>query len=306
MRVLQPITRFDEELAYPLTFVHLCMAESAKTKPQNQSDMILCYETVTTEGAKHERFMYVLHGIFGSGRNWASVARRLVQARPQLGVRLIDLRQHGASQGFAPPHSIAAAAADLQALASELAEQPFAILGHSFGGKVALMYAREHGADLAQVWLIDSTPDARAPGGTSWQMMELVRAAPREYASREDLVAFLGRHGIAAPVGQWMATNLERAGNGFRWRFDLDAIEELMNDFFTVDLWDVIEQPPGQLHIHVVKAQESSVLTPEAIQRVKAAAARSQRVFFHEVAGGHWVNADNPGALLELLVQHLT
>jgi esterase len=268
--------------------------------------MILRHETVTADGATPERFIYFLHGIFGSGRNWSSVARRLVQARPQLGVRLIDLRQHGASQGFAPPHTITAAAADLQALASELKEQPFAVLGHSFGGKVALMYAREHGAELAQVWLIDSTPDARAPGGTAWQMLELVRAAPHEYASREDLVAFLVQRGIAAPVGQWMATNLERAGNAFRWRFDLGAIEQLMNDFFTVDLWDVIEQPPGQLHIHVVKAQESSVLTPEAIQRLKAAAARTQCVFLHEVAGGHWVNAENPGALLDLLVQYFS
>jgi pimeloyl-ACP methyl ester carboxylesterase len=268
--------------------------------------MILRHETVTAEGAASERFIYFLHGIFGSGRNWASVARRLVQARPHLGVRLIELRQHGASQGFAAPHTIAAAAADLQALASELNEQPLAVLGHSFGGKVALMYAREHGSELAQLWMIDSTPDARAPGGSAWQMLELVRAAPREYASRDDLVALLVQHGIAAPVGQWMATNLERAGSVFRWRFDLDAIEQLMNDFFTVDLWDVIEEPPGRVQVHVVKAQESSVLTPQAIQRIQAAAARTQRVFFHEIAGGHWINADNPGALLDLLLRYLS
>jgi pimeloyl-ACP methyl ester carboxylesterase len=221
-------------------------------------------------------------------------------------VRLIDLRQHGASQNFEPPHTIAAAAADLERLATELNEQPSAVLGHSFGGKVALMYAREHGDALDQLWLIDSTADARAPSGTAWQMLQHVRAAPREFASREELVSYLSQKGIAQPVGQWMATNLERANNGFRWRFDLAAIEQLMKDFFVVDLWEVIENPPGHLQSHIVKAQESSVLTPEAVQRIQAAAAATQRVHFHEVAGGHWVNAENPNALHELLVQYLT
>jgi esterase len=268
--------------------------------------MILRYETIAAEAATPTRFAYFLHGIFGSGRNWAGVARRLVRAKPEFGVRLIDLRQHGASQNFEPPHTIAASAADLERLAAQLKEQPSAVLGHSFGGKVALMYAREHGDALDQVWLIDSTPDARAPSGTAWQMLQLVRKAPSQYASRDELVALLAQSGIAEPVGQWMATNLERVDGVFRWRFDLDAIEQLMNDFFVVDLWDIVEDPPGHMQVHIVKAEESSVLTPEAVQRIQAAAARTSRVFFHEVSGGHWVNADNPAALHDLLVQYLT
>src|SRR5262245_5944599 len=158
--------------------------------------MTLAYDTVVDEGATPSRFVYMLHGVFGSGRNWAGVARRLVRARPQLGVRLIDLRQHGSSQNFAPPHTLAAAAADLSQLARELNEEPAVVLGHSFGGKVALMYAREHGAQLEQVWIVDSTPEARAPGGSAWQMLQLVRAAPREYKSREELVPYLEQNGI--------------------------------------------------------------------------------------------------------------
>src|SRR5687768_4212315 len=87
------------------------------------------------------RRLYVLHGIFGAGRNWASIARKLVRTRRDWSVRLIDLRQHGASQGFPAPHTLSAAAADVDYLARELNEQPAAVLGHSFGGKVALMYA---------------------------------------------------------------------------------------------------------------------------------------------------------------------
>jgi esterase len=110
---------------------------------------------------------------------------------------------------------------------------------------------------------------------------------------------------IPTPTAQWMATNLEQQdGGAYRWRFDLDAIEEMLNDFFRQDLWSVLENPPGQTRIHIVKAQESSVLTPAAVERVRQLS-KQGRVFYHEVAGGHWVNADNPDGLLALMTQYL-
>ena len=50
---------------------------------------------------------------------------------------LVDLRMHGASQDFSPPHTLAACVADLRALENSIG--PFhGVIGHSFGGKVAL------------------------------------------------------------------------------------------------------------------------------------------------------------------------
>ena len=251
--------------------------------------------------------MYVLHGIFGSGRNWSSVIRHFVHDRPNWLARLIDLRMHGASQGFAPPHTIATAAADLAALAKYENETPAAILGHSFGGKVALAYARDYGAALREVWVIDSTPEARAPAGSAWQMLELIRTVPREFDNRDELIALLTRSGVATPTAQWMATNLERDDQSgrYHWRFDLDALEAMLRDFFNEDLWNVLENPPGNCEIHMVKAKESSVLSPSAIARIDRLHEQNGRVFFHEIAGGHWVNADNPDALLALMTAHL-
>ena len=258
---------------------------------------ILNFDTVGEGGHR----LYMLHGIFGAGRNWASIARKLVRERRDWSVRLIDLRQHGASQGFPAPHTLESAAHDLDYLARELGETPAAVLGHSFGGKVALMYARTHNPE--QVWLIDSTPEVRAPSGSAWEMLEVIRAAPSDYASRDELVAYLGEHGIPVPTSQWMATNLEFSDRRYRWRFDLDSIEALLQSFFRTDLWDVIES--GTSDVHVVKATESSVLSAESIARVRAAEAGG-RVHFHEVPGGHWLNADNPDAVVQLLVQNLS
>lgn len=259
--------------------------------------------STTLEGSG-PRLLYVLHGIFGSGRNWASVMRRFVRDRPEWSARLIDLRQHGASQGFPPPHTIEAAARDLADLAAHEGETPAAVLGHSFGGKVALMYARLHGQALENIWVIDSTPEARIPDGSAWKMLELIRRVPREFANRDELVQLLVRYGIPLPTAQWMATNLELADGRYRWRFDFDALEEMLRSFFATDLWDVLENPPGAAQIHIVKAEESSVLSPAALARIEQIS-KNGRVHLHIIEGGHWVNADNPDALLALMAQYM-
>jgi esterase len=248
-------------------------------------------------------WMLFLPGIFGQGRNWNSVARRVVRQRPEWGAVMVDLRMHGGSLGFAPPHTIGAAAADLASLAEPIGAEPAVVVGHSFGGKVALEYLRQHPDRLRQLWVIDSTPAPREPGGSAWAMLRILRSLPDVFASRSDVVAALERSGVATPIASWMATNLAHRPDGYRWRFDLDAMEELLRDFFATDLWDVVDDPPGRTEIHVVKASESSILTPDSLERIRNAA--PGRVFLHEVQGGHWLNADNPDAVVALLAERL-
>jgi len=266
------------------------------------TEPILGHERVAT--GQPDRWLYVLHGIYGAGRNWATVAKRVTRERPDWGAVLIDLRQHGASQDFPPPHTIVAAAEDVVRLARGTGDDPGAVLGHSFGGKVALAFARRALPTLRQVWLIDSTPEAREPGGSAWTMLDVVRSLPDRFTGRDQLISALTDRGIATPTAQWMATNLVRDGDEYRWRFDPDAMEQLLRDFFRTDLWSVVERPPEDVTVHIVKAEESSVLSPDAVARIEAAAAHAP-VHLHQVAGGHWLNADNPDALVELLVREL-
>lgn len=265
--------------------------------------MTLNTEPITAPGAAPERWLYVLHGIFGMGRNWGTVARKLVAERPEWGAVLVDLREHGASQGFAPPHTIEAAAADL--LETTRAERPAAaVAGHSFGGKVALAYTAEAPEPLVQTWVIDSTPAARAaPSGSAYEMLMAVRALPSRFESREALVQALEAEGVDRPVAQWMATNLERRDDALVWRFDLDAMQALLEDFFRRDLWPVLETPPNDVAIEVVRATRSSVLDADAVARIRALA--HGRVTLHELEGGHWLNADNPGGVISLLAAGL-
>src|SRR5688572_33089052 len=98
------------------------------------------------------RVALVLHGVFGSGSNFRSLMKSLAAERPEWRFVLVDLRLHGRSLEAPPPHSLAACAGDLAELTRALALSPAAVIGHSFGGKVALSYAERPPPSLQQVW----------------------------------------------------------------------------------------------------------------------------------------------------------
>lgn len=271
------------------------------TQPQNP---VLSHTRVVAKDAEPKLWMLMLHGIFGSGRNWGTIARRLVEARPEWGVLLVDLRNHGGSRGFPGPHTLQATADDVDRLVAELDFHAAAVVGHSFGGKVALAYAQHHGAELRQVWVMDSTLAVRQPEGSAWEMIDLVRGLPQEFASRQEAVAALMGAGLSEGLAQWMAINLEPVEGRYRWRIDFDVMEEMLLDFFRTDLWSVVESPPAEVEVHIVKATESSSLDDEAARRVEAAS-QGGRVHLHLLQGGHWINTDNPEGVVDLLRSRL-
>lgn len=266
----------------------------------------LHHHRVHAPGASPERWMFLLHGIYGAGRNWNRVARDVVAARPDWGVIPLDLRGHGRSEPGVPPHTLDACVDDLLRLRDALGHPVDAVLGHSFGGKVALLLGDRPEAGISSVVVIDSTPDARAPEGSAWGMLRVLRGAPGPFADREAGIAAVEGFGYDRPVAQWMGTNLEPApgGNGLRWRLDAAQMEALLRAFFARDAWPVLEAAVGP-EIHMVRATRSRILTPAAIERIEHAGAVTGRVRLHEIEGGHWLNADNPAAVTALVAEVL-
>ena len=260
----------------------------------------LHHETITAPGAAPARRMLLLHGIYGAGRNWGSVARRLVRARPAWSIVLVDLRSHGGSPRLSP-HTVEACADDLLRLEDRLGAPADAVLGHSFGGKVALVHARRRATGPAQLWVVDSAPGAGRPGGGAWRMLGVLRRYPGPFGSRAEAVAAVEAEGFPPLVANWMAINAVRRGDALEWRLDPDEMEAYLRDYFRTDAWDVAESPPRGTAVHFVKALGSSVLGEQDVSRIRAAGGRTGRVFLHEAEGGHWLNTENPAAIHELL-----
>jgi pimeloyl-ACP methyl ester carboxylesterase len=86
---------------------------SASTPPPWHTRAVparLYHERIAQSDAAPDRWLVLTHGIYGAGSNWRSIARKVNERRPEWGVVLVDLRQHGRSEPGPPPHTIAACA----------------------------------------------------------------------------------------------------------------------------------------------------------------------------------------------------
>ena len=253
--------------------------------------------------------MLVLHGIFGSGANWRTFARKLVARRPDWGIVLVDLRMHGASQGAQSPHTLAAAAQDLDVVVEQLVQNGKlvrAVCGHSFGGKVALSY-RDRSTRMDQTWILDASCLAHPerfsdPNNSVVRVLRVLQSAPKAFPSREDFVGWVVDQGLAKPLAQWLAMNLEPIGQEYRSRLQIDAIEELLTDYYESDLWSEL-QDDTKGEVLVVQAGKSDVLDAIEMERLQAV---GKHVTLLQIPGaGHWLHVDALPQLIDLVAERL-
>jgi len=268
--------------------------------------MVLAHELVTPEQPP-ERWMLFLHGILGRRANWRSFARRWVQARTGWGAVLVDLRDHGDSQGLPGPRTVAAAGADLLALAPPDGRIA-GVLGHSFGGKVAIAAAeqlRSVGRPLDELWVVDAPPGPRTQprDRTTDRVFELLERLPDRFASRSEFIDAVVAGGIAKSVAQWLATNLIEIDGG-RWRFGLplERLRALLDDFVRVDLWPIVEaEADAGTRVTLVLGGRSEAVFGAERARAEALAAAGRIAVAVIDGAGHWVHVDRPDALLDVL-----
>ncbi len=265
----------------------------------------LFYRIVAADDARPERALMILHGILGQGRNWHTLARELTTRRPDWAVVLVDLRMHGRSQGFTPPHTVAACAGDLLALRPELPLPLRAVAGHSFGGKVALAFAEEAPPDLERVFVLDATPAAGPPATGIVQVMTVLPAVPMPQPSREALVRAMVARGLPERVARWLATNAGYEGKHLVWRVDLDAVRSMLEDFLQQDFRDPLARPGKRVAIHVVKGERSPAISQEIYAWLQALPETSRVTADTLPNAGHWLHTDNPEGLLSILLRYL-
>jgi pimeloyl-ACP methyl ester carboxylesterase len=250
-----------------------------------------------------------LHGILGRGINLRMIARRFIETRPEWAAWLVDLRGHGRSPKGAPAPSLEAAAWDVVNVSAG-AELPLcAIVGHSFGGKVALEAARLGGLNsLDHVVAIDSAPGSTAPfhGGESpLDVIDVLDSLPREFRSKGDFIRAVMEAGKTRTLAEWLAGSVERKNDHVELNLDLDEIRALIFDYFARDLWPVVEYPPAGVNVHLIIAESSRSFSPADRERALRIAAANPRVTADILPGGHWLHVDNSDGVLRKLIEYI-
>ncbi len=165
--------------------------------------------------------LVILHGMLGSSRNWQTAGRDLAALRR---VVALDLRNHGQSP-HAEPMTYAAMASDVLAWMDGQGLHRAEVMGHSMGGKVAMLLACRHPDRVAGLFLVDI-----APKDYHWRAHREEFAAMNElqlgdlHSRAEAEIRMEGRVPSFA-MRKFLATNLERGGDGaFRWQVNLPVM----------------------------------------------------------------------------------
>ena len=239
--------------------------------------------------------LIVLHGLFGSGTNWRSIARALAHCRT---VHLLDARNHGAS-----PHTwqmdYAALAGDVIAWMDRAGLARADVIGHSMGGKTAMRLALDTPERVSQLIVVDIAP---GPSGSDHlPLIDAMLAMPvHVFTSRAQADAALAQVLDTPALRAFLLQNLVAHDNGLRWRINLRAIRDSMPALLGFDV------EPGRRYTGpavFVRGEASDYLRDEHTSAIHALfpAARIETI----AGAGHWVHAEQPQRFLALISQHL-
>lgn len=235
-----------------------------------------------TEAVAHPPLL-IAHGLFGSGRNWGVIARRLADTRQ---VRAVDMRNHGESPRY-PTHSYPDLAADLAEVIRHIGA-PVDLLGHSMGGKAAMQLALTQPDLIRRLVVADIAPVAYSHNQTrhidAMRALDLTGLSTRGEADRR-LSAVIEDPGLRAFFLQSLDLKAE---GGPRWRLNFDVLEAEMGKIVG---WPGTQGAFPRPALFLT-GSESHYVKPEYRDTIRALFPMAR---FAKLPGaGHWLHAEKP------------
>ena len=165
--------------------------------------------------------MLVLHGMLGSARNWQTTGRDLAA---HFHVFALDARNHGKSP-HAPEMNYDVLAGDIIAWMDSRGMVKAVLVGHSMGGKTAMLLACRHPNRVERLVVVDIAPKdyywiAHRAEFAAMNELDLASLQSRQEAEMR-FEARVPSHGMR----KFLTTNLDRAdGGGWRWTVNLPVL----------------------------------------------------------------------------------
>lgn len=239
--------------------------------------------------------LVILHGLFGSLDNWHNLSR---QWGGHYNVFALDLRNHGRS-----PHSeefnYRVIGEDLiEFLASQGLERAN-FLGHSLGGKAAMHFALAHPERVGKLIVVDIAPRAYPPSHVPLfeAMLALDLGAFHE---RSEMDRALAAKTPDAAVRQFLLKNVTRDEHGaFRWKLNLPVIYRNYGNLNGAIESERTFDGPALF----VRGGKSDYIRDEDLPAIKWLFPNTRVETIAKA--GHWVNADAPKELFELVAGFL-
>lgn len=253
-------------------------------------------------GERGSRVVF-LHGLFGQGKNWTTIGKTLAEDHRVL---LVDLPQHGRSP-WSESWEYGDAVEQVAGLVD--ADDPATVVGHSLGGKVAMLVALLHPELVERLCVVDMSPVdygetgrdlARYAGALA--SLDLSSVISRADAERQ-LLDDVQDPGVRA----FLLQNLRREGSGDQstWRWQAN-VAVLQRDLAEIAQWPVElleDAAPYDKPVLWVAGERSAYITDEYAPAMQGWFPRVRKVTVKDA--GHWVHSEQPAVFVEILRRFL-
>ncbi|KAL8198728.1 UNVERIFIED_CONTAM: Alpha/beta hydrolase domain-containing protein 11 [Gekko kuhli] len=254
------------------------------------------------DGPSPQPPLVFLHGLFGSKTNFQSLATKLVLQTGRQ-VLTVDARNHGSSP-HSPLMSYEAMSADVQLLLHQLHLSRCVLIGHSMGGKTAMVLSLQRPELVERLVCVDISP-SETSAVTSFQAflaamraVNIPRGLPRSTARR--LAEEQLRSTIQEPATRnFLLTNLVSSEDRFMWRVNLEAISHHLNDILSFPDF----QTPYSGPTLFLGGSKSGYISSDDYPEIERLFPEAEIQYVPDA--GHWVHADQPEEFLTALCNFL-
>ncbi len=238
----------------------------------------------------------IMHGLFGSGDNWRTVARMM---EDQYQCIVVDMRNHGRSP-HDPVMNFQVMSEDIIELMEDLSLEKASLIGHSMGGKVAMQFALMHPDLVDKLIVVDIAPKYYPPhhDAVIEAIESIVPGQLKERGEAEEAFAkFLGNDESTI---QFLMKNLSRLPEGgFEWKPNMPVIIEAYYHLIE----DVVPSQPFDGPVLFVRGEKSRYILDEDVSHIKELFPNSSLVTIP--GAGHWVHADAPQVFSQTILSFL-
>ncbi len=222
----------------------------------------------------------IVHGLYGSGRNWGVIAKRLSD---QFFVITVDLRNHGDSP-WLDTHNYHVMADDLVEVINSLNIKPN-IIGHSMGGKAAMVLALKRPNLVRNLIIADIAP-VKYEHDQSQFIEAMQKVDLSKVEKRSDATLALSKFVEDKSLQNFFTQSLDIKAK--RWKLNLKVLRSEMSEILS---FPKIESEFSG-HSLFLKGEKSDYIKSEHRKLIKSVFTKARFATFKEA--GHWLHAEKP------------
>lgn len=260
----------------------------------NCSDPAGRIHTEIVEGGP--RRVVFLHGLMGRGKNFTTIARGITDTTTSL---LMDLPNHGASCWTAGFDYIEMADLVAEELRRDFCkDEPAVVLGHSMGGKVAMLLALRHPELVAGLIIEDIAPTNSSASEFEHLLGTLLgKIDVSQLKSRTDAHAAVKQDIDDKTVRGFLLQNLVRDDDGgFKWE---PNIQMLFDNLDTIVDFPDVDATFDDHPVLWMKGEHSDYINDESAEVMRELFPMTRRIQIRDA--GHWIHAEQPKHFIETI-----